>query len=199
MFTWTRKSLSISNNILTDILPISRAQLWKCVDSGRLPQPIRLSERVRIWHVATVLNLLDSAMVDYETYSITTHSFVPIDDISKFHIKITPEYIRLGITAGLFPKSDLTIDGNLHWDTKKLKAWLDDMNPVNSDNKYYSAAMAAHKLSVAEWQFLKLSKRIGVKPIKLGSSWVAWNGGNIAKCLAAIEKHKASIKKIFDT
>lgn len=39
---------------LLDVLPISGASLWRWVNAGTFPKPLKLSERVTAWDVAEV-------------------------------------------------------------------------------------------------------------------------------------------------
>lgn len=48
------------------VLPISRATLWRWVKSGRFPKPIHLSPGVSAWPTETVLNWLHEHSQDVE-------------------------------------------------------------------------------------------------------------------------------------
>lgn len=42
-------------------VPVSRSGLWKMVQEGRFPQPVKLSPRVTVWPLSSVQAYIDAA------------------------------------------------------------------------------------------------------------------------------------------
>ena len=45
------------NQIIPDILPVSRSHFWQGVKDGRYPQPIKISERITVWRESEILEI----------------------------------------------------------------------------------------------------------------------------------------------
>ena len=45
--------------LVPDVIPVSRATIWRWVKSGEFPAPIKLAERVTAWKLEEVLAWLD--------------------------------------------------------------------------------------------------------------------------------------------
>jgi predicted DNA-binding transcriptional regulator AlpA len=43
------------------LVPVSRSGLWKMVQEGRFPQPIKLSPRVTVWRYSDVAEYIEKA------------------------------------------------------------------------------------------------------------------------------------------
>ena len=46
------------NQIIPDILPVSKSHFWAGVKSGKYPKPIKLSARVTAWRESDILALV---------------------------------------------------------------------------------------------------------------------------------------------
>jgi len=46
--------------LVEEVVPVSRATIWRWVKSGEFPAPIKLAERVTAWKLTDVLTWLES-------------------------------------------------------------------------------------------------------------------------------------------
>lgn len=50
--------------LVPDVVPVSRATIWRWVKSGTFPAPIKLAERVTAWKLEDVLAWLDAPRLE---------------------------------------------------------------------------------------------------------------------------------------
>ena len=50
------------NQIIPDILPISKSAWWEGVKSGKFPQPHKLGERTTVWRASAIMRLVNMGL-----------------------------------------------------------------------------------------------------------------------------------------
>lgn len=57
-FTHTITERRLRERQILALIPVSRSTLWRWVDEGRFPKPLKLAPGVTVWHEHDVLTFL---------------------------------------------------------------------------------------------------------------------------------------------